>query len=42
LLIFRFFIGITVGIYVAITPMFIREITAKDIAPYFGTALVTN
>lgn len=32
----------TIGIYYAIIPSFIREISAKKKAPYFGTAPVTN
>ena len=37
-LIFKFLIGWVSGIYIALVPSFIREITAKDYAPYFGTA----
>lgn len=42
LMVFRFGIGWTVGTFVAVVPSFIKEITSKNIAPYFGTAPVIN
>lgn len=42
LIIFRFFIGWTFGTYVAVIPSFIKEITAKNMTPYFGTLPVIN
>lgn len=42
LMIFRFGIGWTVGTFVAVIPSYIRDVTSKNIAPYFGTAPIIN
>lgn len=41
-MIFRFGIGWCVGTFVAIVPSYIKEMTSKNVAPYFGTAPVIN
>lgn len=41
-LIFKFSMGWIFGIYIAVIPSYIREITSKDYAPYFGTATSIN
>lgn len=41
-MIFRFGIGWTVGTFVAVIPSYIRDMTSKNIAPYFGTAPIIN